>query len=162
MNWHSWIVATEFRLTGGTLAIASLVALADFGHTAYLMHSAPPADNSPPLDIGKYGLVGLLTNGAQVAGRAVHTLSFAAGWLLGVMAVLAFVLFLLGVLIYFTGGGIAHQSGWARVVGTLLSLSLALITIPALFFVDRSAIPIFAVPAVLSLYTLWTLIWRYA
>ena len=161
MTTHRRIVATEFRLTGLVLAIASLVALVDFGRTAYLVRNAPPLDNSPPLDIGKYGLVGLLTNGAQVAGRAVHTLSFAAGWILAAMAVVAFVLLLLGVLITFTGGGISRQRGWARVMGVLLSLCLALITIPALFVVDRGAIPIFAVPAVLSLYTVWALLWRY-
>lgn len=161
MNAHRRIVVTEFRLTGGLLTIGSLVALVDFGHTALLMRDAPPPDNSPPLDINKYGLVGLLTNGAQVAGRAVHTLSFAAGWLLAAMAIVAFVLLLLGLLIYFTGGGIARQRGWARVVGAMLSISLALVTIPALFVVDRGAIAIMAVPAALSLYTLWSLVWRY-
>ena len=161
MNNFRRIVATEFRLTGLLLAIVSLAALADFGRTAFLLRNAPLADNSPPLDIGKYGLIGLLTNSVQVAGRAVHTLSFAAGWVLAAMAVVAFVLFLLGALIYFTGSGISRQKSWARVVGVLLSLSLALVTISALFVVDRGAIPVMAVPAVLSLYTLWALIWRY-
>jgi hypothetical protein len=161
MNTHRRIVAMEFRLTGGLLAIVSLVVAVDSGYTAYVVHNAPPADNSPPLAIGKYGLVGLLTNGAQVAGRALHTLSFAAGWVLAAVAVVAFVLFLIGVLVYFTGGGISRQRGWARVIGTLLSLGLAFITIPALFVINRGAIPVVAVPAVLSLYTLWALVWRY-
>lgn len=162
MNWHRRFVATEFRLTGALLGIGSLIVLVDSGYGAYVAHNAPPADNSPPLDVGKYGLVGLLTNGGQVAGRALHTLSFAAAWVLAAVAVVAFVVFLLSVLVYFTGGGIARQRGWARVMAVLLSLILALITISALFVVDRGAIPIFAVPAVLSLYTLWALVWRYA
>jgi len=162
MNWHRRILALEFRFVGFLLAIAAFLVLENAGYTAYLVHNAPPMDNSPPLDIGKYGLVGLLMNSAQAAGRAVHTLSFAAGWVLAAIAVVAFVVFLLAVLIYFTGGGIARQRGWARVVGALLSLSLALATIPALFVVDRGAIPVLAVPAVLSLYTFWALVWRYA
>jgi hypothetical protein len=161
MNWHRRVMALGFRFAGFLLAMTSFVVLEEAGYSAYVVHNAPPPDNSAPLDIGKYGLVGLLTNGAQVAGRAVHTLSFAAGWVLAAVAVVAFVAFLLAVLIYFTGGGISRQRGWARVVGVLLSLSLALVTISALFVVDRGAIPIVAVPAVLSLYTLWALIWRY-
>jgi hypothetical protein len=161
MDWHRRVMALGFRFVGFLLAMTSLVVLEEAGYSAYVVHNAPPADNSAPLDIGKYGLVGLLTNGAQVAGRAVHTLSFAAAWVLTAVAVVAFVAFLLAVLIYFTGGGISRQRGWARVVGVLLSLGLALVTIPAFFVVDRGAIPIVAVPAVLSLYTLWALIWRY-
>jgi hypothetical protein len=162
MNWHRRIMALGFRFAGFLLAMTSLVVLEEAGYSAYVVHNAPPPDNSAPLDIGKYGLVGLLTNGAQVAGRAVHTLSFAAAWVLAAVAIVAFVVFLLAVLIYFTGGGISRQRGWARVVGVLLSLVLALITIPALFVIDRGAIPVVAVPAVLSLYTVWALIWRYA
>jgi hypothetical protein len=126
------------------------------------MHNAPPADNSPPLEISKYGLIALLTNGAQMGGRVVHTLTFGAAWMLGAVAVVAFVLFLLAVLIFFTGGGIARQRGWARVVGVALSFGLALAAISAAFVVDRGAIPTLAVAAALSLYTLWTLVWQYA
>ena len=162
MNWHRRIVATEFRLTGLLLGVASLVVMVDSGYSAYVARHAPPPDNSPPLDIGKYGLAGLLWNGGQVAGRALHTLSLAAAWILAVVAVVAFVLFLLAVLIYATGAGIARQRAWARVAGVLLSLGLGFTTISALFVVDRDAIPIVAVPAVLSLYTLWMLVWRYA
>jgi hypothetical protein len=162
MNWHRRIMALGFRFAGFLLAMTSLVVLEEAGYSAYVVHNAPPPDNSAPLDIGKYGLVGLLTNGAQVAGRAVHTLTFVAGWILTAVAFVAFVAFLLAVLIYFTGGGISRQRRWARVTGVLLSLGLALVTIPALFVIDRSAIPVMAVPAVLSLYTLWALIWRYA
>ena len=125
MNWHRRVMALGFRFAGFLLAMTSLVVLEEAGYSAYVVHNAPPPDNSAPLDIGKYGLVGLLTNGAQVAGRAVHTLSFAAGWILAAVAVVAFVAFLLAVLIYFTGGGISRQRGWARVVGVLLSLGLA-------------------------------------
>ena len=162
MNWHRRITALGFRLTGFLLAMASFLVLEEAGYGAYQAHNALPQDNSPPLDIDKYGLAGLLTNGAQIAGRAVHSLSFAAAWVLAAVAVAAFVVFLLAVLIYFTGGGISHQKGWARVVGVALSLSLASLAIPALFVVDRGAIPIMAVSAVLSLYTLWALVWRYA
>jgi hypothetical protein len=162
MNWHRRILSLGFRLTGFLLAMAAFLVLEYTAYTAYLVHNAPPPDNSAPLDIGKYGLIALLTNGAQVAGRAVHTLSFAAAWVLAAVAVVALVVFVLAVLIYFTGGGISRQKGWARVTGVLLSLGLALVTIPALFVVDRNAIPSVAVPAILSLYTVWALIRRYA
>jgi hypothetical protein len=155
VNRHIKIVSAEFRIVGFLLGLASLMALADFGYTAFLMHNMPPADNSPPLAISKYGLVG------QVAGRAVHTLSFAAAWVLTAMTVVAFVLLLLAVLIYVTGSGISRQTGWARVIGALLSLILAFITISAITVIDRNAIPIMAVPAALSLYTLWALVWQY-
>lgn len=162
MAWHRNVVATEFRVGGALLGIASLVVLADSIYTAYAVRSARAPDGSPPLDIGKYGLVGLLANGGQVAGRAVHTLLITASWLAAAVAVVAFVTLLLALLVYLTGRGIAQQAGWARILGGLLSLGLALITIAALTIVDHGAAAIVAVPAVLSLYTLWVLIWRYA
>ena len=114
-----------------------------------------------PLDIGTFGLVGVLANGGQVAGRAVHTVLIAGSWFAAAVAVAAFVSLLLALLIYVTGRGIVRQRGWARVLGVLLSLGLALIMISALTVVDRGAIPYVAVSAVLSLYTIWALLWRY-
>lgn len=161
MNRNRLFVSIEFRLVGALLAVLSLAALADFANTALVMRAVPPPDKRPFLDIGAYGLVGLLDNGAQVASRALYALGGLAAWLLVVLAVIAVVTLLFGVLLYFVGRGMRRGSGWTRVLGVGLTVFFALLPFSWLATVSRNGALVASVPIALSLYTLWVLIWRF-
>ncbi len=161
MNRNRLFVSIEFRLVGALLAILSLAALADFADTALVMRAVPPPDKSPPLDVGTYGLVGLLNNGAQVASKILYSLGGLAGWLLGILAMIACFTLLFGALLYFVGRGLRRGARWTRVMGVGLTFLFALVPFGWLATLSRNGALVASVPIALSLYTLWVLIWRF-
>jgi hypothetical protein len=128
---------------------------------AFTLPDLPPADNSPPLDIGTYGFIGLMSNIARSLGPIVHALAGAAGWVMTVLAVAAFVVLLFAVLLYLTGRGIGQHAIWARITAIVSSCALALISCAVMAALRRDLAVFAAAPLGLSLYTLWVLIWRF-
>jgi hypothetical protein len=84
--------------------------------------------------------------------------SFAAA-LIGIVAALALVL---GILLYFTGGGIGHHKTWARVVAVMVTVVCLLTWIGLLFNAEHGVVAVAALGTVLALYTLWVLGWKFA
>jgi len=162
---HLLIVGTAFRLAGLTLAIGSILALADFADTALVMHQMPPPETGQRLAVGTYGIVALIVDAASGFSWVIHALAGVAGVILVALAIAAVFILALGVLLYFTGRGIGRHSRWARIVAMLTSAGLVLVfcsIAPALLAARQDLAPFAALPVGFCLYTLWVLIWRFA
>lgn len=159
---HLMIIATGFRLTGALLGIAAIAALADFASTALTLRRLP-ADAGVPIDVGTYGLAGLLHNSARGLSKVLLALLTGPGfWVVVVLAIAATVALLFAVLLYFTGRGIGHHATWARVIAIMMSIGLAVASCAVLTALRHEQAPVALAPIALSLYTLWVLIWRFA
>lgn len=159
---HLTIVAIGFRLTGFLLALPALATLLMVADLASDLHQLPPPNNSPPLDIGTYGFIALISNVARGLGPIVRAIAGVAGWVAIALAVAAFVVLLFAVLLYLTGRGIGQHAAWARIIAIALSCGLALISCAIIVVLRRDLAVSAAAPLALSLYTLWVLIWRFA
>jgi hypothetical protein len=158
---HLVIVATAFRASGICIAAAALLALADLARTTLVMRKIPPPDSSAPLDIGTYGLVGLLWNGARGVEHILHALAGLANVLLAILAVVAVLALVFGVLLYLTGRGIVHHATWARISAIVMSAGLVITTCAVMAVMRRDNAPFGLLPIAVSLYTLWVMIWRF-
>lgn len=161
MITHRSIVSIGFKLSGvlvGAPAVAGCVAMTigalDFQHAA-----AP--DGSHMISVHTYGITGLLTD----AGVGLdHVFGFFAGfaaWLLAALAVLALIVALGALLIYLVGRGVGRKALWARIVGGLFALGLALTSLIAFANLPQRLIAAPLPAMAIALYTLWTLIWRF-
>ena len=162
---HLRIVAIAFRLTGLTLLVIAILALADLASTTLVMHQMPPPETGQRLDIGPYGIVALLVDAASGFSWVVHALAGVAGAILVALAIAVVVILLLGVLLYFIGRGIGRHSRWARIVAMLITAVILLAffsLLPALLAARQDLTPLAALPIGFCLYTLWVLIWRFA
>jgi hypothetical protein len=159
---HFLIVANGFRASGVVIGAASLLALADLAETALLMRKIPPPDKSAPLDIGTYGLVGLLSNAARGVDHVLHALAGVASFILTIIAIASVLALALGVLLYLVGRGIIHHATWARVLAILMSAALLFASCAIAAVMRRDNAPFAAFPIAASLYALWVMIWRFA
>jgi hypothetical protein len=159
---HLMIIAVGFRLTGALLGIAAIAALVDFADTALMMHRLPP-DTSTALDVGTYGLVGLLHNGARGVSKAMYAFLTGPGlWFIAFLAFLALLILVVAIVLYFTGRGVGHHAAWARFMAILISIGLAATSCAIALLIRRELVPFALAPIALSLYALWVLIWRFA
>ena len=155
---HLLIVAALFRTSGILIAVAALVALGDLAETALVMRKTPPPDTSAPLDIGTYGLVGLISNAARGVSHVLHALAGLASVLLVVLAIASVIALAFGVLLYLTGRGIIHHATWARISAIVLSTGLALASCAIMAVMRHDHAAFGALPIAFSLYTLWVMI----
>ena len=162
MNRHLLFVAIEFRLAGILLAIPSVAALLLVADAALTLRQLPSPTGSEPLDIAKYGLIGVMVNVLRFIEPIVHALAGAAAWVVTVIAILALSTLLVATLLYLTGRGIGQQATWARILAILLSVGLAVISCATMTALRRDLAPFAFVPLGLSIYTLWALIWRFS
>jgi hypothetical protein len=160
---HLLVVAFGFRLTGLLLGIAAVAALVDLADTALMLRRLPPPEAGAPLDVGTYGLVGLLANVARGVGKAGYAFLTGPGaWFIELLIVVALMTLLLAALLYFTGRGVGHHATWARIVAIGMSIGLTMVSCSVAALMERNVAPLAVVPIGLSLYTLWVLIWRFA
>jgi hypothetical protein len=160
---HLMVIAIGFRLTGALLGVASIAALVDLADTALMLRRLPPPDTSAPLDIGTYGLVGLLDNGARGVSKVLLALLTGPGaWLVTLLTIAASLSLVFALLLYLTGRGIGHHAMWARIIAILMSIGLTAASCAIAAAMRSELAPIALLPAALSLYTLWVLIWRFA
>ena len=166
MNRQLSIVAGGFCVAGLMLAVASIVALIVTVPDIFTLHQLGTAGHSQNLDIQKYGLVGLLQNGANGVGSVLGFFAGAGSWVLAILSVAFFALLVFAVVVFLAGRGIRRRAGWARIVAGLISLGVLLLFFPALLLALHALRPalgaIAALPIGASLYTLWVLIWRFA
>ena len=162
MNVNLKIVSMSFRVTGALMGVLSLLGLADFASTAYVMRSVPPPDQGPPLAINKYGIVALLDDGARVFDHVMHGFMGLMTWVLAGLAILATLVLLTGILFFFIGRGMAHRAMWARVTGAGIAAFFLFAAVLTITSFRGDAQYVAAVPLGFSLYTLWVLVWRFA
>jgi len=156
---HRLIVGWCFRIGGWVVGLPSLVALAFV--LVNLFSPTPAPDNSAYLDVGTYGIAGLLANGAHAVGNAFAWLGNVARWIAKAIAVAlaAILLFALGLSV--TGRGVLRHSSSARVLAVVLAFGFLLVWAVALFGLARSAVALPTAGIAVSLYALWVLGWRY-
>jgi hypothetical protein len=159
---HQHIIAVAFRVCGWALGIPALLLFLDLSVNLIALHFRPAPDKLHLLDIGSYGLVGLLVNGAQVFGKLFEGISVVATWIMDAAAIISLIVVGFAAILYFTGQGIENHATWARVVAMLISVSIVLISLGAMTAVPRHllAVPILTMGA--SFYTLWVLGWKFS
>lgn len=154
---HRQIVARGFRVGGWLLGAPSLAAL--LAVCASLVFVRAPADKSSYLDIGTYGIAGLIANGAKGVGDVLGWFGGIGVWIeealaAGLAAALAF-----AIVLYLTGRGLARHSPAARIVGIGLSVVFLLFWTLVLLSLNRSAMAVPAVGMGVSIYAIWVLGW---
>ena len=166
MNRQLSIVAGGFRVAGLSLGVAAIAALIVIVPDIFALRQLGAAGHSQYLDIQKYGLVGLLQNGANGVGSVLGFFAGAGSWVLAILAIALCALLLFAVIVFLTGRGIRRRARWARIVAVLISASVLLLFSPTLLLVLHTQRPalgaITALPIGASLYVLWVLIWRFA
>jgi len=158
---HRSIVSIGFRLSGvlvGAPAVAACVALT-LG--ALDLHHAAAPDGSHMVSVRTYGVAGLLTDAGVGLDHMFGFLAGLAAWLLAVLAVLALIVALGAVLIYLIGRGVGRKALWARIVGGLFAIGLALTSLIAFTSLPPRLMAAPLPAMAIALYTLWTLIWRF-
>jgi hypothetical protein len=155
------IVALELRVAGWVLGVPSFLSTLGLSVGAFVLRHGPPVDNSQSLDIQKYGLVGLLANGARGVAKTLEFIAHAAAWLVAGLAILSLAALLTAVIFYLAGRGIQHHKIWARIVSILIFLGLLAIASGALSVLPHALVPIDCLLIGASLYSLWALVWRF-
>jgi hypothetical protein len=117
---------------------------------------------APYLDVGTYGLVGLLDNAAHGVGAGLAFLGGVAGWVLGLAAIAALMAAIFAVLLWLVGRGLRAKATWARIVAALLCLALLPNCTAALAILRLGPAIIDAAIIAGLLYALWVLGWRFA
>ena len=158
MTDHRQIVARGFRVGGWLLGVPSALGLAAIG--ASLVFLRTPENKSDYLDIGKYGIAGLLANGAKGLSDFLGGLGHIAFWMEEVLAAGLAAVVALAAILYFTGRGIARHARGANVVGLMLSIFFALFWLGVLLSTSRSAMAVPAAGMAMAGYSIWVLGWR--
>ena len=156
---HRIIVGYGFRIGGSLIGLPSLVMLLLICVSLFGGHAQ--ADKSSYLDVGTYGIAGLLTNGAHAVGAVFAWLGGIAAWIEKALAVgfIALIVFAAG--LYVTGKGIARHSAGARIAAFAITLVFLCFWVVLLLSLSRDALVMPAIGVAVSLYALWVLGWRY-
>jgi hypothetical protein len=156
---HRLIVGRGFRIGGWLLGVPSLGALLLICTSLFVLRPSP--DRSSYLDIGTYGIAGLLANGARGIGKVFEWFGGIAAWIEEALAVGLVGAVLFAAALVFTGRGIARQSAPARIVALALSVVFLFFWLVVLLSLPRGAMLVPAAGVGASLYAIWALGWRY-
>jgi hypothetical protein len=158
---HRSIVSIGFKVSGvlmGAPAAAGCVALMV---AAVQLHQAAKPDGEHLLSVERYGIAGLLTDAGVGLDHMFGFFAGLAGWLATGLAVVALMIALWALLLYLIGRGVGRAALWARIVGGVFALGLALASLLAFTSLPLRLIAVPILPMATALYTLWTLIWRF-
>jgi len=159
---HRSIVSIGFKVSGvlmGAPAVAGCVALMV---AAVQLHQAAKPDGEHMLSVQSYGIAGLLTDAGVGLDHMFGFLAGLAGWLATGLAVAALMIALWAALLYLIGLGVGRAALWARIVGGVFALGLALASLLAVTSLPPRLIALPLPAMAIALYTLWTLIWRFS
>src|SRR5437773_475053 len=129
------ILGRGFRVGGWMLGLPSLAALLLICPSLFFLRPAP--DRSSYLDIGTYGIAGLLANGARGLGKLFEWLGGVATWIEEALAIGLVGAVLFAMVLVFTGRGIARHSSRARIVAFALSVVFLLFWLVLLLSLPR-------------------------
>lgn len=159
---HRAIVATGFKILGLATALPSSLMAITMGIAACTATPFAAQQRPDYLSVTHYGLVGLLANAATGANEILSLLNGLAAVILGLLAVLALISALSGVLLYVVGRGMRRSAQWARSMAAAITVVMLLIGLAALWVLQDAARLAAAVSLILSIYVLWVLTARYA
>jgi hypothetical protein len=165
MDRHVLIVSVGTRVIAIVVGLASLTSLVGVVSDAIFFAHARSIPRSENLDIGKYGIVGLMQNGANSLGPLAQFMAAAGVWAMVALAILLLVAIVCAAIMYATGLGIAHHATWARIVAILGAFGVLALFGPLLlwaFGTQHFALALVVAPLVVaSAYVAWALIWRF-
>jgi hypothetical protein len=164
---HRMIVAWIFRAGGLLFGVPAFIGLIDIVTSLILFsHAARQVHQSHMLDIQKYGIAGMISDGGQLLG-GMFMLFVGLGMFIAVLVAIVFVMMIVFALFcFFTGNGIARRAEWARVMGIVLSAICLLFWLTGLHAAQNgdaviTATLITLTGAAASAYAIWALGWRY-
>ena len=158
---HRSIVSLGYKLSGALVGAPAVIACVGLTIAAIDLHRAAAPDGAHMVSVRAYGLLGFLDD---IGVGVDHTFGFLAGlaaWLIAGLAILALLVALWAGLVYLIGRGVGRGAMWARIVGGVFAICLALASFSAIFSLPHRLIAVALPPLALALYTLWVLIWRY-
>ena len=135
---HRYVVAAAFRGIGFLIGVPSLVLLVVSAPVALTSGHVPMADTSEAIDIHTYGLVALLVMGARGVASVFGLAIAALDWAVRLLAVLALICTMGGVLLYLIGRGLQRRAVSARALAMLVVIGCAAITLAALSVLPRN------------------------
>lgn len=154
------IVARGFRIAGWALGLTCFIAAIGLGVSAFALNHQ--AQVKPAyLDVGAYGLVGLLSNGANGVAAGLSFLGGVASAILALLAIVAVAGIAFAVLLHAVGRGLTASAAWARVLAGLISLVALLNAASALAFLRQGAAILDAALVASLAYVLWVVGWRF-
>lgn len=158
---HRLIVARGFRIAAWVIGAPSTLAALAFGGGALVAGSGSAAQKPHYLDVGAYGIAGLISNAATGVGGVLSFLNGVAAWALGLLAIAALAAALFAGLLYLVGRGLKASRPWARVLAIAMMGFLAFDSLVA-FAILRGGARLFdAVVLAALVYALWVLGWRF-
>jgi hypothetical protein len=157
---HRRIVARAFGTGGLVLGVPALLALLFVCANLFVLRPAP--DKSSYLDVGTYGIAGLLTNGAHGVAKVLEWLGGIATWIEEGLATGLLAAVLLAVALYFIGRGIERHASVARFAALALAGVFLLFWLAVLLSVPRDMIVVPGLGAAAAVYVIWVMGWRYA
>lgn len=160
MRNHRVIVGRGFRVGGWMLGVPSIAGLLLVCTSLFFAGAKP--DNSPYLDVGTYGIAGILANSARGVGKVFGWFGAIATWIEEALALGLVAAILFSLVLYATGKGVARRSAPARAVGLALSASFLVFWLIVLLSLSRSAMLVPAAGVAASVYAIWALGWHYA
>ena len=164
MNRHLLIIANGFRTVGFLLGVPSLLVclwLTALKVQLFLVKPDKSQTGSDAINIGRDGIVGIITAGATVLAKGFEFMGDVAGWIAGVVDVAAFLLTLAGVFLFFTGRGLALHATWARIVAGFVASVFLIVSYFTMTALQRGAAVFALIPIGISIYMLWVLIRRF-
>jgi len=158
------IVANGFRAVGLLLGIPSLLVFLWLTALKLELFWSKPdkaaQSGSEAINIGRDGIVGVVVALGTVIGKGFEFAGNAAGWVAGVLLVVAAALTLAGACLFFTGRGLILHAAWARIAAGMAALGFLLVSFLALTSLRRGGV--FAlIPVGAAAYMIWVLIRRF-
>ncbi|MEO7649915.1 MAG: hypothetical protein ABIZ80_05570 [Bryobacteraceae bacterium] len=162
MNSHLSIVANGFRVVGVVLGLPSLLAFLYFGWASVRMHLLTPAPSSASsADPGS--LTDLIETAGKIFGGFFRILGAAGHLVAIIITVIAFIVLVTSVLLFFTGRGLQEHSAWARIVASLLAMWMLFVSVVAVLSMRREAAALLPLlMAAGSGYSVWVLFRKFA
>jgi hypothetical protein len=157
---HRPIVATSFRAAGLVIGIPS-VALFVVLVAAILSLRLPPLETSGPVDIGTYGLVGLLLIAARGIAGVLGFFISALDWAVTLLAAVSFAAALFGLCVFAIGRGLERRAMWARVLGVLVVITCLGVTLTALTVLPRDLLLFDWLLTGVLTYSLWVMVGKF-
>ena len=120
-----------------------------------------PDPSASDINLKRDGIVGVVSGTlATVIVRPLEFFGKFAGWVAGILDIVAAALTVAGVCLFFTGRGLALHATWARIAAGLGASGFLLISYLTMTALKRGAA--FAlIPIGVSIYMLWVLIRRF-
>jgi hypothetical protein len=159
---HRVLVARGFKIIGLATALLSSLTAITIGIAACKVAPSASQPSSEYLSVTHYGLVALLANAATGGGEILSVLNDIAAAIVGLIAMLALIFALLGVLLFVIGRGLRDAARWARYMAGAVMMAALLTSLSLLSVLEGAVRLAAAVVPFVCVYVLWVLKARYS